>query len=220
MRWGMSRCGDSYSGVTQSWTIPTVATGWGPAASFSKPSSIVPSGNPSCRGSSGLCASPWLPEQLLSTVLITILYMWCFQPFNGAFIRCWINCFSVLSESWRIKLWHRVLSTVLSTSQNLALTVLLWLQKADSAALSLVHLPHNQNGVIARNKPRLGHRCLKAATRAKCLGLKAVRDMILICAVWDWKHHRAQLKDFFLSYYAYVFVCNMTVRNLFLQQTF
>ena len=121
------------------------------------------------------------------------------QPFNGAFIRCWINGFNVLSESWCVKLWHRVLSLVLSASQNLALTVLLWLQKADSAALSLVHPTHNQNGVITRNKPRLGHRCLKAVIQAKRLGLKAVRDVTLICAAWDWKHHRAQSKDFFLS---------------------
>lgn len=54
-----------------------------------------------------------------------------------------------------------------------------------SAAPSLVHPTRSQNGVIAHNKPRLGHTCLKAAIPAKCLGLKAVRDMTLIWAAWD-----------------------------------
>lgn len=158
MGWGMSRCGDSYSWVTQSWSIPTVATGWGSAALSFKPSSTVPSGNPSCRDSGGLRASPWLPEQLLSTVYAVLSV----QPFNGAFIRCWINGVNVLSESWCVKLWHRVLSLVLSPSKNLAVTVLLWRQKADRAALSLVHPTHNQNGVTTRNEPRLGHSCLRS----------------------------------------------------------
>lgn len=89
-----------------------------------------------------------------------------------------------------------------------------------SAALSLVHPTRSQNGVITHNKPRLGHRCLKAAIQAKCLGLKAVRDMTLIWAVWDWKHHRAQLKDFFLSPIVHIHLFAIYVRNLFLQQTF
>lgn len=51
------------------------------------------------------------------------------QPFNGAFIKCWVNCFHVLSECWHIKLWHGVLPLVWSASQNLASAVLLWLQQ-------------------------------------------------------------------------------------------
>lgn len=63
------------------------------------------------------------------------------QLFNGAFIRCWIIGLHVLSESWCVKLWHRVLCLVLSASQNLVLlTVLLLSTKADRAALSLAHL--------------------------------------------------------------------------------
>lgn len=53
------------------------AAGRGSAALFFKPSCTVPPGNPSCRDSSGLCTSPWLPEQLLSLVLIKILYTRC-----------------------------------------------------------------------------------------------------------------------------------------------
>lgn len=112
------------------------------------------------------------------------------QPFNGAFIRCWINGLHVLSESWCVKLWHRVLSLVLSASQNLVLTVLLLTTKADSAALSLVHLTAARvESPRVTGLPRLGHGCLKAAIQARRLGLEAARDTTLIWALWDWKHH-------------------------------
>lgn len=66
--------------------------------------------------------------------------------------------------------------------------------------------------------PRLGHRCSKAAIRARWLGWEAARDMTLLCALWDWKHHSpAQGLLFCLQFCIYI--CHVTVRNLFLQQT-
>lgn len=43
------------------------------------------------------------------SMLITMLSV---QPFNGAFIRFWVNGFNVLSGSWRVKLWCEVLSSI------------------------------------------------------------------------------------------------------------
>lgn len=96
------------------------------------------------------------------------------------------------------------------------LTVLLLTTKAASAALSLARLtaarvesPH----VTAL--PRLGHGCLKADIQARGLGLEAARDRTLICALWDWKHHTPAHGLYFC-----LLLCHVTVRNLFLYQTF
>lgn len=96
------------------------------------------------------------------------------------------------------------------------LTVLLLTTKTASAPLSLARLtaarvesPH----VTAL--PRLGHGCLKADIQARGLGLEAARDRTLICALWDWKHHTPAHGLYFC-----LLLCHVTVRNLFLYQTF
>lgn len=101
------------------------------------------------------------------------------QPFNGAFIRCWINGFNVLSESWHVKLWHKVFSLAFSASQNWALTVMLWLQKSDRASLFLLHPTKNQNGAITCKKPGLGNTFQKQPFRPSALAWEQLDTWLL-----------------------------------------
>lgn len=143
---------------------------------------------------------------------------WTQSCVHGALSSTFQWCFYKMLDKWFacVKLWHRVLSLVLSAFQNFMLTVLLLTTKAASAALSLARLtaarvesPH----VTAL--PRLGHECLKADIQARGLGLEAARDRTLICALWDWKHHTPAHGLYFC-----LLLCHVTVRNLFLYQTF
>lgn len=54
--------------------------------------------------------------------------------------------------------------------------------------------------------PRLGHSCSKAAIQARPLGLEAARDMTLICALWDWKHH-SPAQGLFFCLLLCIYIC-------------
>lgn len=140
------------------------------------PSSTVPWGNPSCRDSSGLHAffcdslnssSPLSWWQFCIHGALCSAFQWCFYKMLDKLFLCafWMLTHKAVTQCAPSSM---VYFPELSVS-----CVTLTTTKADCTALSLIHPTHNQNGVIVLNKPRLGHRCLKAAIQVKCLGLKA-----------------------------------------------
>lgn len=126
------------------------------------------------------------------------LLFWTQFRIHGALCSTFQWCFYKMLDKWFACAFWKLMCKAVTQSAlsgivcfpNLALTVQLLTTKADSAALSLVHLTAARvEAPRVTGLPRLGHRCLKAAIQARWLGLEAARDTTFICALWDWKHH-------------------------------